>query len=198
MTIKQTDGQGALQTMPKNILAFDAQTPLHPAPLSYPAVVLTVTLLACPLISVHAAQQMTDAELQRHYLPVDTNVKIEGDSSAVDVFLKTQNALALNKDIDLVNIHSLLNWNTLQLSAGNTGTQASSQKLFDSLVVSNLGSERYSFRWAGNLQDIAQVGRVSYVFLGRDGLVDIEFVDVERNIGVEVTGYSNGRRTRNF
>lgn len=48
---------------------------------------------------------------------------------------------------------NLLSWQ-LQQQSSPTGKQAQSQVLFGDIMLDQLGSERYSTRWAGNLQDV--------------------------------------------
>jgi len=145
-----------------------------------------VMLMLLPLSSVQAAQQLTDDELDYRYLTVDAQralvVPLAAQSAKLIPLMERMSLAGMSLDA----LQTMTSYQSHQLSSGTTGSQANSQKVFDSLVVSNLGSERYSLRWAGNLQDIVQINDLSSFFFNFNSITDVELVGVDTNIGIEV------------
>jgi hypothetical protein len=168
--------------------------PLHILLRHHRTASLLAGILLLPAGSVYAAQQLSDAELDRRYLDSEapsltiTDDQIQAIDSAEAVFNKARVLLAQSAQApDVAHVQQTITWQDTQLVNRNTGTHADSLNTFDQLVVSNLGSERYSYRWAGNLQDVVQIGRPLYLSTRLTG-TDIELINFDsRQIGIDVT-----------
>jgi hypothetical protein len=154
---------------------------------------LLAGVLLLPAGSVYAAQQLSDAELDRRYLDSEApsltirDDQIQAMDTADAVFNKARLLLAQSAQApDVEHVQQTIAWQDTQLVSRNTGAHAGSLNTFDQLVIGNLGSERYSYRWAGNLQDIVQIGR-SLTFGTNFAGSDIEFVNIDYRIGIDVT-----------
>jgi hypothetical protein len=154
-------------------------------PVRVHAVATIMTTLLLSVSSVQAAQPLTDAELDYRYLAVDAKRALVMPSASSPVLSLASMTPSIPLHFDPLQM--IVAYQGQQLSTGMTGAQANSQKTFDSLVASNLGSERYSFRWAGNLQDIVQISDLSSFFFNFSSITDIELVGVDTNIGIEVS-----------
>jgi hypothetical protein len=154
---------------------------------SRPATLLLL-LAVLPVHFSHAAQQLSDAELDYRYIQVDARHVLLAPTAATSNTLELSQVMYKNpvSQANLDTLHTMLGQQNYQLSAGVLGTQANSQKAFDNLVVSNIGSERYSFRWAGNLQDVVQIGDISSLVFSLNGITDVEIVNLDSNIGLEL------------
>ncbi|MEY4517017.1 MAG: hypothetical protein RL180_1363 [Pseudomonadota bacterium] len=164
-------------------------------PVRVDAIAPVMLALLLPVSSLHAAQPLTDAELDYRYLTVDAKralVMPSAQSASSPVLSLMSMTPSIPAHFDTLQM--MVAYQGQQLSTGVTGAQANSQKTFDSLVASNLGSERYSFRWAGNLQDIVEISDLSSFFFNFSSITDVELVGVDTNIGIEVNIHRNGRR----
>jgi hypothetical protein len=157
--------------------------------------VLAAALLF-PLSWAHAAQPLTDAELDHRYLAVDAHRGLVLPMSPLDQpdRLMTLVSMTLLPTVNFDAMQTMLSYQGNQLSAGTTGAQANGQKTFEHLIASNIGSERYSFRWAGNLQDIIQISDLASFIFNFNDITDVELVGFDTNIGIEVS--ASGRRYR--
>lgn len=155
---------------------------------------LLAGILLLPAGSAYAAQQLSDAELDRRYLDSETpslsirDDQIQAIDTADEVFNKARLLLAQSAQApDVEHVQKTIGWQDTQLVSRTTGTHADNLNTFNLLLVSNIGSERYSYRWAGNLQDIVQIGRPLYLSTRLAG-TDIELINFDSSkIGIDVT-----------
>lgn len=145
---------------------------------------LLVTLLAGST-AAQAAQPLSDQELNRGYLAysaLDNAVLVlaQGLPTAKPPQLMPR-TLRL---IDLENTDNLLRWQDRQsLAVGaNLGLQDTSRQVLSVQPLASFGSEPFSYRWAGNLDQIIEVARIpGFALYG----IDVELYNVSGVVRIQ-------------
>jgi hypothetical protein len=132
---------------------------------------LALSILVCAN-AAYAIQPLSDSELDARYLQaaVDRPLLLdEEQKNKISPLEQIRIVLASAAPApDLSTTQSLMEWQNRQILIGN-GVIANSQELFSTLSVNEIGSERYSLRWSGNLDQVADVTNVEGVtFFGGD------------------------------
>lgn len=150
----------------------------------WPRRLLIATLLAS-CAAVHAAQPMSDQELKYRYLAysADDNEVIvikQGTASS-----RTPQLLPRTlRLVDLENTDNLVRWQDRQsLAVGaNLGLQDTSRQVLAAQPIANFGSEPFSYRWGGNLDQIIEVSRISgFTLYG----IDVELYNISGGVRIQ-------------
>lgn len=150
---------------------------------------LALSVLLCTSVA-YAIQPLSDSELDARYLQAaaDRPLMINADQSTkISPLEQIRMVLASAAPApDLSTTQSLMDWQSRQILMGN-GVLANSQELFSTLSVNEIGSERYSFRWSGNLDEVVDITNAEGItFFGGD--VELRNVSIGR-VTVEVVTF---------
>lgn len=112
----------------------------------------------------HAAQPLSDQELKYRYLAYSAEdneviVVVQGAEPASTLQLLPRTLRLIDRE----NTDNLLLWQDLQsLAVGaNLGLQDTSRQVLAAQPMTEFGSEPFSYRWGGNLDQIIEVARIS-------------------------------------
>lgn len=150
---------------------------------------LALSVLVCTS-AAYAIQPLSDSELDARYLQVaeDRPLVINAENqSKLSPLEQIRIVLASASPApDLSTTQTLMDWQNRQILTGN-GAMSNSQELFNTLSAKEIGSERYSFRWSGNLDQIADITNAEGItFFGGD----IELRDISiGTVTVEVVTF---------
>jgi hypothetical protein len=149
---------------------------------------LVVVSLLCANVT-YAIQPLTDSELDARYLETTSDRPLllnPQDHVQKSPFEQMQMILASAATPDLSTTQHLLDWQNRQILVGN-GVISNSQELFNTLSINEIGAERYSLRWSGNLDQVTDITNAPGLsFYG----VDVELNDVALgSVTVEVVTF---------
>lgn len=148
---------------------------------------LCSTMFVGCTLAAQAAQPLSDQELKHRYLAygAEENEVIVVMAQAVTASSSTPQFLPRTlRLIDLENTDNLLFWQDQQsLAVGaNLGLQDTSRQVLAAQPVANFGSEPFSYRWGGNLDQIIEVSRISgFALYG----VNVELYNISGGIRFE-------------
>ncbi len=151
---------------------------------------LILLVVGMTAIAAQAAQPLSDQELKNRYLVYSAQ-----DNAVIVVVEQPTLAAAPNnpplpllsrnlKLIDRENTDNLLLWQERQsLSVGSSlGMQDASRQVLATQPILNFGSESFSSRWGGNLDQIIEVSRISgFALYG----VDVELYNISGGIKIQ-------------
>lgn len=137
--------------------------------------------------AVYAAQPLSDQELKHRYLAYSAE-----DNEVIVVIAQAESAPARTPQlmprtlrlIDIENTNNLLLWQDRQnLAVGaNIGLLDTSRQVLSAQPPANFGSEPFSYRWGGNLDQIVEIARISgFALYG----IDVELHNISGNIRIE-------------
>ena len=146
---------------------------------------LLVATMLVSCAAAHAAQPLSDYELKQRYLAysIEENqvvvVRQTVPSSRIPQTLSSTLRL-----VDRENTDNLLRWQDQQsLAVGaNLGLQDTSRQVLASQPIASLGSESFSSRWAGNLDQVIEVSRISGFSLYG---VDVELYNISGGVRIQ-------------
>ena len=115
---------------------------------------------------LHAAQPLSDHELKNRYLAYgdqDNEVIVVVKNANPQPQAQIQLQPRILRLIDLENTDNLLLWQNRQDFAvgANLGLQDPSRQVLASQPLASFGSEPFSYRWSGNLDQIIEISRIS-------------------------------------
>ena len=146
---------------------------------------LLIATMFASCAAAHAAQPMSDQELKYRYLAysADDNEVIvikQGTASS-----RTPQLLPRTlRLVDLENTDNLVRWQDRQsLAVGaNLGLQDTSRQVLAAQPIANFGSEPFSSRWGGNLDQIIEVSRISgFTLYG----IDVELYNMSGGVRIQ-------------
>lgn len=136
--------------------------------------------------AAHAAQPLSDQELKYRYLAYSAeDNKVIVVKQSVPASRGLQLLPRTLRLIDRENTDNLLLWQDLQsLAVGaNLGLQDTSRQVLAAQPIANLGSEPFSSRWGGNLDQIIEVSRISgFTLYG----VDVELYNISGGVRINI------------
>ena len=115
---------------------------------------------------LHAAQPLSDHELKNRYLAYgdqDNEVIVVVKNANPQLQAQIQLQPRILRLIDVENTDNLLLLQNRQDFAvgANLGLQDPSRQVLASQPAANFGSEPFSYRWGGNLDQVIQISRIS-------------------------------------
>lgn len=148
-------------------------------------VLLFTMLFGCTV--AQAAQPLSDHELKNSYLSygADDNDVIVVLAQATTLTQSPQLLSRTLRLIDVENTNNLLLWQDRQaLSVGSgLGLLDTSRQLLASQPIAEFGSESFSLRWGGNLDQLVDVFQITGLALYG---VDVELHNISGDVRIEV------------
>jgi hypothetical protein len=135
--------------------------------------------------AAHAAQPLSDHDLKQRYLAYSAEenqvVVVRQTVLASRIPQTLSSTLRL---VDRENTDNLLRWQDQQsLAVGaNLGLQDTSRQVLAAQPIASFGSEPFSSRWAGNLDQIIEVSRISGFSLYG---VDVELYNISGGVRIQ-------------
>lgn len=147
---------------------------------------LLISAIFSSFAVAHAAQPLSDQELKYRYLAYDAEdnevLVVKQGVSASDGLQLLPRTLRL---IDRENTNNLLLWQDLQnLAVGaNIGLQDANRQVLAAQPIASLGSEPFSSRWRGNIDQIIEVSLISgFALYG----VDVELYNISGGVQISI------------
>lgn len=174
--------------MSRHAQVYTERTKLRKSGVWLRQILWPVSLFACTVVG--AAQPLSDHELKHQYLSYDA------DANEVIVVVRQNPASQLERDsplqllsrtlrlIDRENTDNLLFWQERQgLAVGaNLGLQDTGRQVLAAQPIAQFGSESFSLRWGGNLDQVVEISRISgFALYG----VDVELYNISGTVRIE-------------